>query len=654
MLYFLAALPFTAQFTSLETHIGKLLENDLDVADSSTTDPNNKLTKEALKSHLLSSCLFAPALLGVIQGHSASDKSEPWLHELFSNSDFNLSYPSGPALFNALSSYTYALQFQVYFLYQQCGSSRTIGCGWNECRYGKSINTDPKNKSVQSHICRTECTNTGHNGDHSQGGCQHTDCGKESNNSPLQAFLTDKLRGFSRGHPSDPSSHLAACSGSLCHVPMGFNPMDLRTASNASTQGENICLTLRAFCGGFNTPLRQLSEKLGCLTKRTPRVLGDLFGFTWHLNGQLFKDRPTPKSLAAMLVKAMGSNNPPTVPGFLFNILKVKASPLSTSSPSPTGLSRSLEAMAPTIPFLYQLFMAEDSNSLPGTLFDLNQHCHTKENKSDAIVNKKPNQRLTVVTHNGDVCSTANDLWSLYQPVGQKPSPPDDTDPYKDCRNGNCGPYLYPLTHSDGATYAPRHASAYLSWVLYLSDDLQLWFQDMLEELKIIKCSTEIGCNNFCCHPAASDSCTCSSVVTCAGVLPVLYRHGFQFYGPYSLNGWKWDNTRKAFKSDSNSKRSCANFSQQLSSVLSANAPLAKLLETIDNFLYMFRFYFFYNLSTFWLCSLAILLYFLFYGIDVLQIQSHAHLPSSHGIPPIGLLTTGKVPALTKLTYYMP
>ncbi|GIX63937.1 variant erythrocyte surface antigen-1 family protein [Babesia caballi] len=84
------------------------------------------------------------------------------------------------------------------------------------------------------------------------------------------------------------------------------------------------------------------------------------------------------------------------------------------------------------------------------------------------------------------------------------------------------------------------------------------------------------------------------------------------------------------------------------------NTPLAKLLETIDAFLYMFRFYFFYNLSSFWLCSLAILLYFLIYGIDVLHVKSHVHLPSSHTVPPIDLLTTGKAPALTKLTYYMP
>ncbi|GIX61411.1 variant erythrocyte surface antigen-1 family protein [Babesia caballi] len=236
---------------------------------------------------------------------------------------------------------------------------------------------------------------------------------------------------------------LATCSGYLCHVPMGFNPNDLRAESNANTQGSHISVTLEAFCGGFNTPLRQLSEKLGCLTKRTPRSLGDLFGFTWHLNGQL-------------------SN---TLSDFndaqWFSDLKVQ------------------------LPFSYQL-TSESGQKLKtfvGTM-------HTNSHKTA-------------------------DLYSLYNIT---------------CSGTNCGPYLSPLT-------------------------------------------------------------------------------------------------------------------------LSPDAPLAKLLESIDSFLYLFRYYFLSNLSGFWSIYVCIILYTFFFLLDTLHLCSHLSLTSSHVVPALALLTSGKPLSITKLTY---
>ncbi|GIX64774.1 uncharacterized protein BcabD6B2_42090 [Babesia caballi] len=634
MLYFLAAMPYSTSYEGLEKHIGTLLPKALDVADSGLSTNRNTLSADQIQECLTASCAFSSSVLGLIQGPGASkNTSEPWLFELFCNSAFQFKYPSGTALFSKVSNYAYALQFQLHFLYQQCSNTYTVGCGWRHCRFGKGINNGSKTP-VLSHMCNgyrcSDPSKCWHNGTNNSGGpdstnCTHNKggvgakCGTDGKASPLQAFLTDCLPGFSRGHPTNSTSHLSTCSGVLCHVPMGFNPNDLRAESNANTQGSHISLALQAFCGGFKTPLRHLSEKLGCLTKRTPRTLGDLFGFTWHLNGQLFnKD-----NIVDQLKKAI-TQKPNSVQEFIERLTaSLKSLTSLPSSAEDSGLVKSLQTMAPKIPFLYQLLMTNSDDFLPVTFFNLKGTDHNP---------KKPSQ------YNG----THNDLYSLFN---------------SDCSNPNtCGPYLYPLTHSDGATYAPRHASSYLSWVLYLSDDLQSWFQDMLDEFKNIDCKA-LGCvrcdnsnHKVGQHGTSSGTvCSCPSVVQCGGTLPLLYRHGFRYFNPAVLMGWsggKGDN-----------KRSCHQFAQQLQKVISSEAPLDKLITTIDNFLYAIRWEFFSKLSGFWTIYICIILYTFVFLLDTLRVRSHLHFPSSNRIAPISLLGTAKPPALknfTKLVYFMP
>ncbi|GIX64522.1 extracellular matrix-binding ebh [Babesia caballi] len=674
MLYFLAALPYSPNYDSLNTHISNHFKSIspvsdassdavlmIAVADSSTNQKHNTLSAADLKYHLMSTCSFSTAFLGMIQGPGASQNTEPWLYELYCNSAFNLKYPSAAALFNAIAKYTYAVQFQLLFLYFMCSNDGNK-CGWNNCTYGSETNKSSNGSPLPSHICPGfQCNNPfkcWHNGGNTNANCKHnkyTDgqsCGKGSNPSALQAFLTDRIQGMCRQHPGT-SYHLSTCAGPMCHVPMGFKATHLR--QNPRT-GNLISLALQLFCGSPTSPLRQLCEKLGCLTNRTPRTLGDVFGFIWHLNSQLFKTRPTPQTVAEMLVKALGPNKPPKVPAFMFNMLKslsTSASQVSQATATPTGLSRSLEAMAPAIPFLYQLFMAKDSNSLPGTLFDLNQHCHTKENKSDAIVNGQKPRTIIVVHHKSGGCLQTNDLWSLYQPVGQKPSKTGDTDPYKDCRDQNCGGYLYPLTHSDGSTYDPKHASSYLSWLLYLGDDFEIGLRYMLDDFKNIDCKTS-GCSGKKCSKphqpgthGTDAECSCDSVVYCGGVLPLLYRYGFKFYSPYSLSG-----DIGGIKT----KRNCNACHTQLQSVVNGD-PLSSFLTSIDTFLYAIRWEFFSKLSGFWSIYVCLILYTFFFLLDTLRVRSHLHFPPSNSIAPITLLSTGKAPGLrtfTKLTYFMP
>ncbi|GIX61595.1 variant erythrocyte surface antigen-1 family protein [Babesia caballi] len=666
MLYFLGALPFSPLYDSLSEHISSLFktlspkssDDDaellLPVADSGSPNKGDYLNPDKMRDYLTNTCFFSSFILGRIQGHAADSENEPWLHSLYCNS-MNLTYPAGASLFHALSNYAYALQFQLSFLHQQCMSG-SVNCGWLQCKYGKNVPTH-----TASHICPTPCKNSSaadcrHDGRAANStGCKHGDnCGKNSN-SPLQAFLTDKLKGFCLPQQSisDSTNHLDNHPpGSMCHVPMGFNPNDLKPSGT----GQYIFYTIEPFCRSPVSPLRQLSEKLFCLTKRTPRTLGAIFGFYLQLVGQLFNTRMTTFDLAGSILVHLDSsirrNTLPSDAASALTAINKNLAGDNAPPQHPSGHTLSLLSLYNDFPFWFQLFMVPDSVALPLTPFDLRQHCHNKKDNGSTIEHISPAGKESCVHST----SEPGDLWSVCYPIY-------DAQKYPNCKDGNCGGYLSSLTQSTGATYAPKFALTYLSWVLYLADDLQSGLHELLSEFTHIDCKHS-GCNTkssvTCqCKPgqhgiSSGTTCSCNSIVQCGGVLPLLYRNGFQFYDAHSLNGWMYDTSSNAWKGNQPTKRTCANFSQQLSNVLAEGAPLHNLLLAIDEFLYYVRFRFMSMVSSFWLSSLLILLYFIFYGIDVLHFKSHAHFPSSHTMPPIGLLTTGKTPALTKLTYYIP
>ncbi|GIX61211.1 extracellular matrix-binding ebh [Babesia caballi] len=671
MLYWLSGLQFSPYYSDLKNQIDNIVPEagGLPVADSSiASTPNSRgdtLTQNQMKGYLLSSCLSAPGVLGAIQGNTADSTDEPWLYSLFCNS-MNLQYPSGSMLFNTLANYAYALQFQLYFLYIQCRTNYDQTYGWQWCRYGQTTQPGGNNsEEMETWICKAQNCGRSPYCAHNSTACEHIrECGQAGKASPLQAFLTDKLRGFhvnQQANPTSPNHLHNHPPGSMCHVKMGFTTETLTKDANAT--GWYIYYLLDHCCGFSNGPLPHLSEKLGCLTKRTPRTLGDLFGFIWHLKGQLFGNRrPTVNALIGKFDTALNLGNnlpaqftaaPYSVLTKIWNTFEQNKSNSRPSNPSTsTVLSRSLEAMAPAIPFLYQLFMAKDTDFLPSLLFDLAQHCHKKD-VATTHAGSRTSGTATVIKHNNSGCSQINDLWSLYQPVSAAPTGKGMTDPQSACRTANCGGYLYPLTHTFGSTFAPKYASSYLSWFLYLTDDLQEWLDELRMQFEKLQCD---NCVPNCsrggkCHTGPSAQCACTSIVKCSGILPLLYANGFSFSSAYSLKG--------GMKGSDQTKRTCQQFHDQLSAVIAPNesTPLFKLLTTIDDFLYMFRFYFFYNLSSFWIMYICIVLYMYFLRADLLHLKSHVHFPSSHGIPSIALLTTGKSTILTKLsklTYFMP
>ncbi|GIX62991.1 variant erythrocyte surface antigen-1 family protein [Babesia caballi] len=577
MLYFLAALPFSPELGGCEKYINNLLSKPLPIYFAGLkTETPLPLTADSINNNLTSTtCLFATIMLGRFQGPKTDD--DPFLHNLYSNG-MSLHYPSGAPLFRKVAECVYAVQFQMMFLLQQCSGKYSETCGWRDCRFGKKI--EPKNSSstfVLSHICRgytcehTKRLQCPHNGSATaSNSCVHNTsnsakCGSGSTDlSPLQAFLTDKLKGF-RIAPQlapDSTNHLHNHPpGSMCHVPMGFRSTDLR--DSMASKGAHISVTLRYICANIGSPFRRIYENLLCLTKRTPRTLGELFGFYWQF----------------------------------IVLLNHDASKKNKQY------------------FSYAFLMASLRNSKATTVLirDLSNMNASKESHG--------------VYHPAD-------LLSLYYPK---------------CSGVSCGPYLFPLVYTTGATFSPNYAYTYLSWLVYLADDFRDWMSEFLEGFDGLKCE---GCGHSCGHPSGShdSGCNCPTITQCADVLPLFYEYGFTMLDASRLNGWKWDQTKGQWQSDTSTKRSCNAFHSALSTVISGT-PLNKFLESIDDFLYAIRWIFFSKLSAFWTIYLCLILYTFFFLLDTLRLRSHLKLTSSHTVPPLALLTSGKPILTTKLTY---
>ncbi|GIX62255.1 variant erythrocyte surface antigen-1 family protein [Babesia caballi] len=592
MLYWLSGLTITPQLGDLLKHIVTAVPRDFKVAVSGSSKKDEILKPDDLICHLITSCLSSSWVVGTIQGSGGSEK--PLLHEIFSNTE-NLTYASTvSSLFNTLSSYTYALHFQLIFLMRQCRFTYDDACGWQKCQYGNSVTVSD---TVESYLC----PNSG------------SDCSSEG--SPLQAFLTDNLKGFSRGRPGS-SGHLATCSGFTCHVPMGF---DGHLKGDKKT-GENIYDTLAYFCGDFKDCLCQLTEKLSCLTKRTPRTLGDMFGFLWHLNGQAFSNSDVQSKLQNALQRGMRQTTK--------ELLDVPSSPQTNSL-----LFQSLTTLADRVTFWDTPDSYGIASVLAIDLYGLNRHCHKVETGQYGMITVKHNSECSASGHS----NTATDLWSLCQTISPMTTIIPSTDRHQDCRNAKCGGYFTPLTNSTGTTFSSVFAANYFSWILYLSDDFDAGLHELYEKLNGHKCDN-------CRRPPVSHAsqCQCPSVVECADVLPILYVNGFYFSSASSLK-----NNAK------NTLRRCGDFSEALKAVLAnnENTPLFKFLTTIDDFLYYVRFAFFRNIAACWTIYICLILYTFVFLLDTLHVHSHLERTASHILPPLALLTSGKPIPVTKLAY---
>ncbi|GIX62594.1 variant erythrocyte surface antigen-1 family protein [Babesia caballi] len=603
ILYWMAGLPFSPGYGELEKHVGDLFpEGGLYVANSETKIRGDIITAADMKGYLLTSCLSIPGLLGVIQGSSGSN-DDPWLHTLLTNGS-NFRYPSGPELIKLLCDYMYALQFQLSFLYNQCRSGYDEGFGWRDCKYGSEANNN-SNTPMTSFICHADCESK-HSTSNAK--CEHvkhdgSQCGQNGSPSPLQAFLTDNLKGFSLPDVAKqiqyPEGHMKDHPpGALCHMPMGFTTSTIKAGRNPVY---HIYVVLEGICGGSASPLRQLYENLTCLTRRVPRSLSDWFGFYWYLVGTWDRGK----------------------------------------GDSRLSVKQAIESTAEGVIGSYCGAMTH----LIDVIHGLVRHCHNTQSGGYNIEHKPPDSSEPSTFGGQHTCTSPFDLWSVANGVHKSRT--------QQCysSNANCGGYLSPLTLTESSAFSPSFAQTYLSWIVYLPDEFRVLLEGLREGFKKIVCNDCVHTTTQKCdshlagqHGASASICRCPSVVQCVGVYGLLYEHGFRFTSAYSLNG---ENAGKK----NETKRSCDKLLTLLSNILSEHAFLRSLPEVMETFIFQIRFPFLATIVSLWCIFLIVLVNIFVFRLDLLHFRSHVRLPSSHTIPPVALLTSGKPIPVRKLTY---
>ncbi|GFE56083.1 variant erythrocyte surface antigen beta subunit, putative [Babesia ovis] len=533
------------------------------------------------------------------------------IHDLYANTLFEFRFPMSET-----QSY-YLLQDCLVALYYQMTSNAGDGFGWAFCRYGEGVEcTDCK-----SWIC-PEAVKKGQeykakNGRGTFKDLEQTDCGNGSGKaSPLQAFLTDCLKGFTcpvlvdgtsgkkyqenlmelneksklddyqKCYP-DFRTHSTHCPilGQECAVPMGFSGSFGGAKGTASGSKDGmIGLGIRGILEYYtnsnisNASLYQIVRCICSLTRRVPRSTGTIFGFFYGLGQVAFHRK-----------KSDGSND------YTFKNALEGEMGRCPGWREPSCLLDAIKAFA--------------------------------ENDHDNTHNKKEKEGYIT-------------LGSLVE---------------CDRASVTCGNYLRPLTGYLYNSVSDRFCETYVSWIVHLTWRLRDGLESLLKEFRNINCQ-EAGCkgksgsssSSHCCtKDQEHKDCKCANVVECVGVHGLFYRFGFTFYSASYLAG---KNTKPGGKKGEE-KRTCQNFYQQLDNVI--KGPLFSILLTqIRAFFYSTRALFGVYIGVYWLAVMGYLVYSMTVNLDLLHLRSHWRSPRSYLVPLQRLLADNKVKGFCTIGYF--
>ncbi|GFE55249.1 variant erythrocyte surface antigen beta subunit, putative [Babesia ovis] len=452
-----------------------------------------------------------------------------------------------------------ALYYQLYFLGKQCNADRLSGYGWGYCKYGEGVECDEGKDGTG---CLSWICPVGNKSKHGNGKSDDTNpCGKKDGGkaSPLQAFLTDCLPGFTckellKGgeyktmldklrKDGDKDSVYPSCYpeflshrghtkvfGQECAVPMGFSgsfrekseggqpgQAAAGTANGSSMIGLGLQAVLAYYASSniSNASLYQIVRCICSLTRRVPRSTGTLYGFFYGLGQVAFHRKKN-------------------------------------------------EGKQEVNDYTFRDALKDEMNCCPGWR---DPTC-----LMDALMGWTESDHITKHGQNKDQGNYT--LGSLHRC--------SNTD-----GNPSCGPYFQPLTGSLYNSVAPVFCETYVSWIVHLTWRLQSGLQSLLDEFVKIDCSTS-GCSttggssSHCCKGGTDHGkeCHCSDVVFCAGVSGLFYRFGFGYNSPAFLAG-KIDDGDKA-------TRKCSQFYDQLGNVVKGEL-FKKLFAAINDFKYTTR-----------------------------------------------------------------
>ncbi|EDO07153.2 variant erythrocyte surface antigen-1 alpha subunit [Babesia bovis T2Bo] len=415
--------------------------------------------------------------------------------------------------------------------------------------------------------------------------------------SPLQAFLEDRLPGFScrevlysEDNDKYPpaASHLGHCNGSgqCCPLPMGFrnNFQDGVTHTGARLYG-----ILYFFSNGdmMQSCVYTLVRVTAALSATTPQVLGDVFGFFRGGVG----NKEEGKNKKDQNKKCEHDKDP-----------SKKEDDDYICGWCASGLRQEVQ----NIGWIPQ--KEGDGGQYRGTV-------------GQALIDIK-----------GDKGDSAT-LMSTTTPTTTSLSTLTDSNHY-----------VSPLTGELYTAVSATFGGTYLSWVLYLSDALHSGLESLSEAFRNIECR---GCKGQCdpnkCkkgeHGQKSDAgsaglCQCQSIVSCTGVLPVLYRHGFSYGNPFNLEGYQQRDKDKGDysiteRSDKTTKH-CHEFLESLEKVLedkqedtSQDHPLTNLLSQVGQLQYDIRLPWIFVLTLAWLLAVMYLAFGAIWPLDWTHMRSH-------------------------------
>ncbi|EDO08747.2 variant erythrocyte surface antigen-1 beta subunit [Babesia bovis T2Bo] len=541
------------------------------------------------------------------------------LHGMYANGLFGFDMGGSAAqCLDQLRIYVYHCFYQLYFLRKQCKEGVVVEdkvLGWQSCRYGSGLVGAGK----ENWICQKSSTSNGKCNCHS------------STKSPLMLFLCDSVEhmhcGLTKGkgvndypeiddhieakdtiqppHFGKPPMH--------CPVPMGwqaestgsstsggqnrenhFKDLNNGTHKTAELQppasvgspgtypahctGNTLSLLLEYYCDPVQCPsgtLVVLLRLMACITPTVPRTLGDLFGFYYYI-----------VYIGGKSGGGGGYGDKSTVSGAL-------------------GI-------------------------------------YEKESRLYMLSVGGGNEVVEALGKYGGDCKTGKQ-GTLNCLIG--------------CTNGgnsnHCTPFLSPLSGQQYGQLSPLMAGTYLSWLVYLIEGFEGGLQSLVQEYKNIQCKEDCtkvgqgaagGCGgngecrqgthgNPCGTGGANQGvCGCTSVVSCTGVLPVLYKYGFGYGNVTELHKTQVGNAQKK----------CHEFLSTLEGVKDSG-EFTKLTNSINQLIYTTRLPWIFVLTVAWLMAVLYLAFGAIWPLDWTHMRSHCRgLFRKGSLSPWEVLMVGK------------